>query len=455
MMDLSRPRQPEMARVDVARLVREVVELAGKSGRGVRAGSGSVPDPELVERPKRRRFSAKYKLEILEQAEACTRPGEIGELVITRPMPSMPVFFWGDADGSRYREAYFETYPGVWRHGDWIRITPTGGAVIYGRSDSTINRGGVRMGTSEIYRAALAVPQVTDALVVDVPAREGTGDSWMPLFVVLADGEELSEQVTAEVKTSALRGRGVGPDHGVVPDGGARQVVGRAPDAVDAAADYGVYLDVARRWPVLDRARHGVTMTAEMTDLFPDREAGVQALVDRLVVAKEQERWLLVGRACRVLDQFGASPTPIGSPPIAPNMAYAPAVAWAATGLNRPGWGEDALGRSAARLLSGRQELDVTDRACVLSASGRGCAPELREGETDWNIGRAPFWLLRSLYADRSEDPYLEPVLSECESQVLARASRDTSRADWNASRLRLMLGTRKFLQSQSEDHGA
>ena len=82
---------------------------------------------------------------------------EVGELVITEPMPSMPIGFWGDEDGSRYREAYFEDFPGVWRHGDWIRITPRGTAVISGRSDSTINRGGIRMGTAEIYRAALAV----------------------------------------------------------------------------------------------------------------------------------------------------------------------------------------------------------------------------------------------------------------------------------------------------------
>ena len=97
---------------------------------------------------------------------------EVGELVLTQPMPSMPLRFWGDDDGSRLREAYFDIYPGVWRHGDWIRITERGTAVIYGRSDSTINRGGVRMGTSEIYRAVLAVPEVVDALVVDVP-REG------------------------------------------------------------------------------------------------------------------------------------------------------------------------------------------------------------------------------------------------------------------------------------------
>ena len=111
---------------------------------------------------------------------------EVGELVITRPMPSMPVFFWGDDSGERYRDSYFSMYPGVWRHGDWIEITSRQTAVIYGRSDSTINRGGVRMGTSEIYRAVLGVDDVVDALVVDVP-REGA-EAWMPLFVVLREG---------------------------------------------------------------------------------------------------------------------------------------------------------------------------------------------------------------------------------------------------------------------------
>ena len=94
---------------------------------------------------------------------------EVGELVLTEPLPSMPLYFWGDQDGERYRESYFSMFPGVWRHGDWIRITPRGGAVIYGRSDATINRQGVRMGTSEIYRAASAVEEVLDALVVDIP----------------------------------------------------------------------------------------------------------------------------------------------------------------------------------------------------------------------------------------------------------------------------------------------
>jgi acetoacetyl-CoA synthetase len=129
---------------------------------------------------------------------------EVGELVITEPMPSMPLFLWGDRDGSRLRESYFAMYPGVWRHGDWIRITPRGGAVIYGRSDSTINRQGVRMGTSEIYRAALGVPEVLDALVVDIPKPGADGDSqaelWMAMFVVLRDGVTLDDELTAQIK---------------------------------------------------------------------------------------------------------------------------------------------------------------------------------------------------------------------------------------------------------------
>ena len=122
---------------------------------------------------------------------------EVGELVVTAPMPSMPIHFWGDADGSRYRESYFEMFPGIWRHGDWIEITSRGTAIIYGRSDSTINRGGIRMGTSEIYRAVLDLDAILDALVVDVP-RPGT-DGWMPLFVVLREGAELDNELTVEI----------------------------------------------------------------------------------------------------------------------------------------------------------------------------------------------------------------------------------------------------------------
>jgi acetoacetyl-CoA synthetase len=125
---------------------------------------------------------------------------EVGELVITKPMPSMPLYFWGDEDGTRLRESYFSMYPGVWRHGDWIRITPRGGAFIYGRSDSTINRQGVRMGTSEIYRAAGAVEEVLDALVVDIPKGTGDGELSMVMFVVLREGASLDEDLAARIK---------------------------------------------------------------------------------------------------------------------------------------------------------------------------------------------------------------------------------------------------------------
>ncbi|PWA05290.1 acetoacetate--CoA ligase, partial [Pueribacillus theae] len=108
---------------------------------------------------------------------------EVGELVVTEPMPSMPLFFWNDKDGSRYHESYFDMYPGVWRHGDWIKITTSGSCQIYGRSDSTINRGGIRIGTSEIYSAVEGVEGVADSLVVDVSNEKG--NAVMPLFVVL------------------------------------------------------------------------------------------------------------------------------------------------------------------------------------------------------------------------------------------------------------------------------
>jgi len=134
--------------------------------------------------------------------------GEVGELVLTQPMPSMPVLFWNDPGGERLHDSYFAMYPGVWRHGDWIEITDRGTAIIYGRSDSTINRGGIRMGTSEIYRAVLEVDAIVDALVVDVPASRsaaaraagvGEDDSWMPLFVVLRDGAALDGDLEREI----------------------------------------------------------------------------------------------------------------------------------------------------------------------------------------------------------------------------------------------------------------
>ena len=129
---------------------------------------------------------------------------EVGELVCTKPMPSMPLYFWNDKEGRRYHDSYFDMYPGVWRHGDWIRITPRGGAIIYGRSDATINRHGIRMGTSELYRAVEALPEVLDSLVVDL---EYLGrDSYMPLFVVLREGlvldDPLNKRLRDAIKTA-------------------------------------------------------------------------------------------------------------------------------------------------------------------------------------------------------------------------------------------------------------
>jgi acetoacetyl-CoA synthetase len=119
--------------------------------------------------------------------------GEVGELVITEPMPSMPLFFWNDKNMERYKESYFELFPGVWRHGDWIRFNERGGCVIYGRSDSTINRQGVRMGTSEIYRVVESFDDVLDSLIIDLEFRGR--DSFMPLFVVLREGVTLDDDL--------------------------------------------------------------------------------------------------------------------------------------------------------------------------------------------------------------------------------------------------------------------
>jgi len=131
--------------------------------------------------------------------------GELGELVITEPMPSMPVGFWNDPDGSRYRDAYFDVYPGVWRHGDWITVDEQGGCVITGRSDATLNRGGVRLGTSEFYAVVEGLPEVADSLVIHLEDDEG-GAGELLLFVVPADGatvdDELRAKIARELRTS-------------------------------------------------------------------------------------------------------------------------------------------------------------------------------------------------------------------------------------------------------------
>lgn len=125
---------------------------------------------------------------------------EVGELVITEPMPSMPIYFWADPDGSRYREAYFETYPGVWRQGDFFRINERNGCYVLGRSDATLNRHGVRIGTAEIYNAVMAIPGIVNALIInlDLPG----GKFFMPLFVKLAPGVTLDAELEKTIKTT-------------------------------------------------------------------------------------------------------------------------------------------------------------------------------------------------------------------------------------------------------------
>jgi acetoacetyl-CoA synthetase len=138
---------------------------------------------------------------------------EVGELVLTAPFPAMPIYFWGDANGARFNDSYFFMYPSVWRHGDWLKLTPEGSAVIYGRSDSTLNRGGVRMGTSEFYRVVERVPEIADSLVVDTGSlSDATGKLY--LFVVLANGAALDDALKQRLASEVRRE--LSPRH--VPD---------------------------------------------------------------------------------------------------------------------------------------------------------------------------------------------------------------------------------------------
>lgn len=138
--------------------------------------------------------------------------GEVGELVVTAPMPSMPVTFWDDPDGQRYRDAYYSTFPGVWRHGDWVTITERGSVIVHGRSDSTLNRHGVRMGSADIYAAVEALDEVAEALVVGVEYQDGS--YWMPLFVALHEGHRLEDSLVRRIR--AVIKDEVSPRH--VPD---------------------------------------------------------------------------------------------------------------------------------------------------------------------------------------------------------------------------------------------
>jgi acetoacetyl-CoA synthetase len=127
-------------------------------------------------------------------------------------MPSMPIYFWNDLQDERYKTSYFDMYPNIWRHGDWIKFTDRGSCIIYGRSDSTINRQGIRMGTSEIYRAVESLPEIIDSLIVDLEllGRE----SYMPLFVVISSGADLNNRLRQQIK-EVIR-RDISPRH--VPD---------------------------------------------------------------------------------------------------------------------------------------------------------------------------------------------------------------------------------------------
>lgn len=159
-------------------------------------------------------LSAPYLGAAVEAWGTTGRPvhGEVGELVVTKPLPSMPVKFWNDPDGTRYRDAYFEMFPGTWRHGDWITVTAHGSVIVHGRSDSTLNRHGIRMGSADIYQAVERMPEVAEALVIG--AEQPDGGYWMPLFVTLTDDAELTDdlkdRICATIRTE------VSPRH--VPD---------------------------------------------------------------------------------------------------------------------------------------------------------------------------------------------------------------------------------------------
>jgi acetoacetyl-CoA synthetase len=145
--------------------------------------------------------------------------GELSELVITEPMPSMPVGFWGDEDGSRYHAAYFEAFPDVWRHGDWVRFSPDGGCVVAGRSDATLNRGGVRLGTADFYAVVEELPDVEDSLVIHIEDTDG-GPGRLLLFVALAEGASLDAGLRGRIATAlrtALSPRHVPDDVAAVP----------------------------------------------------------------------------------------------------------------------------------------------------------------------------------------------------------------------------------------------
>jgi acetoacetyl-CoA synthetase len=199
-------------------------------------------------------------------AAGCEIDDEVGELVLTRPLPSMPVAFWNDPDGTRLHEAYFDTYPGMWRHGDWVRVTPRGSYVIYGRSDSTLNRGGVRMGTADFYAVVEGFAEVADSLVIDTTELGAHDEGELLCFLVLAPGADLAE-VEPRLRRALraeLSPRHV-PDRFLAIDAVPRTLTGKklevpvkkilAGVAPDAAVSRDAVLDPGALAPFVDLAR--------------------------------------------------------------------------------------------------------------------------------------------------------------------------------------------------------
>ncbi|HZD74064.1 MAG TPA: AMP-binding protein, partial [Actinomycetota bacterium] len=187
---------------------------------------------------------------------------EVGELVITEPLPSMPLRFWNDPDGSRYQDSYFSTWPGVWRHGDWVEVSSRGSVVITGRSDSTLNRGGVRMGTSEFYRVVEGLDQVSDSLVVD--ASEPGGEGRLLLFLVLRPGVELDDDLRGLVR-EAVR-RELSPRH--------------VPDEIHAIADVPRTLSGKKLEVPVKRVLAGVPLSKAVSEGALANPDAIHAVVD-------------------------------------------------------------------------------------------------------------------------------------------------------------------------------
>jgi len=184
--------------------VRADVHLASISGGTDICGCFVLGDPSRpVYRGEIQGPALGMAVDVFDQTGNSAPIGVTGELVCTRPFPSMPLGFWGDADGSRYNAAYFADYPGVWRHGDWLSRTPNGGFVIAGRSDATLNPGGVRIGTAEIYRQVEQIPEVVDSVVI---GQDVEGDVRVVLFVKLVDNVALDDDLIGRIKSRIRAG---------------------------------------------------------------------------------------------------------------------------------------------------------------------------------------------------------------------------------------------------------